>query len=239
MQEWNQIERIHPSFWRHTSWNDHKFWTLELLDSIMISDLKIEFKSDNGKYNKDMTNEDNDIVYESTENINFTEKLELETKMCTPLTLNECILYGTKYKISNSYVMTTDNMPFYGWKYSNNASPYYGHLKPEVMLIDYYYKQYYKPARIIETNVNAGYAIGSSLENIDNGDYLGLSTIVSNYVINMEYPGIITDHYTTISGVRHYKDDYYCMSIDWGLKYQETQCKFRQKLAYTSPLAQS
>ena len=215
-QMWNEIERIHPSFWRHTSWNDHLFWTLELLDSILISDLKIEFKSDNALSSKKMSNQDNDLVYYSDIDPRYEEILECDLKICTPLTIKECEEKGIKYQMSNSYITTIKDEPFYGWKSGNNV------IKPEQLFIDYFYKQYKEPARIINMNMNNGDVIGTTTTPGGN-KYFGFSAILSQYVILMNFPGIG-------------QGNYYCMSMDWSLKNKENEMKVREKLEYENPL---
>lgn len=213
---WNEIERIHPSFWRHTSWVDHRYWTLEFLDSILISDLKIEFKSNNAMQSTDKSNEDNDLVYVSDMNPEYIEPLEQDLKICTPLTMDECSGKGIKYQTSNSYVMTTSDEPFYGWNLGQDK------VKPEHLYIDYYYKQYYKPARILEFNVNNGYAFGAK---VSDNTYLGISSILSKYLITMSFPGIANTN------------KYYTMSMDWSLQERTNSMKCREQLEYSSPFA--
>lgn len=222
-QMWNEIERVHPTWLRSTSWNDHRFWTLELLDSILISDFKIEFKSDNALYSKDMTTADNDLVYVSVMNPKYTETLELDMKICTPLTMDECLQQGIKYQTSNSYVMTTDDDPFYGWSMNN--------IKPEQLLIDYLYKQYQEPARKISFSVDNGHVFGTPTTDTNNTTYFnGFSTIISQNIIRMIYPGVV-DKFgnSTIN--------YYCMSMDWSLKRRKNDMTVREMLSYTNPFS--
>ena len=215
-QMWNEIERIHPSFWRHTSWKDHKFWTLELLDSILVSDLKIELKSNNALYNSKMTSADNDLVYASDMNPLYEESLDCDIKICTPLTMEECQEKGIKYQQSNSYVLTTNDDPFYGWGSGQNK------IKPEELFIDYFYKQYNEPAKKLSFCVNNGYAFGAPTSA---GSYLGFSTVLSQYVVRMNFPGI--------SGT----NNYYCMSMDWSLKNKTNEMTVREMLSYDNPFS--
>ena len=133
--QFNRIERVHPSFWRSTSWNDHMFWILEFLDSIMVSDLKVEVKTDAGKIDQKMTTANNDLVYYSNTSPSYIEKLEDEIKICSALTMEECQRKGIKYQTSNSYV-TDNDVPFLGWSYGTD-----GLVKPEEMYVDYYFTQ--------------------------------------------------------------------------------------------------
>ena len=217
---WNEIERIHPSFWRHTSWNDHKYWVLEMLDSILISDFKIEFESDNALVSTDMTTADNDLVYYSDTNPLYMTPLEDDIKICTPLTMDECLDYGIKYQISNSYVMTLDGEPFYGWIYDSQDNP----IKNEQLLVDYLYKQYKEPAIIVDMNVDNGDVFGARLLDIDAN--LGISTLISIGILNMNINGASADNSAK---------DYYIMSIDWSPKTRSNNMKCREKLEYTIP----
>ena len=213
-QEWNEIERIHPSFWRHTSWKDHKFWTLELLDSILISDLKIELKSNNALFSSKMTTADNDLMYASEMNPKYQDTLEFDLKICTPLTFEECQTKGIKYQQSNSYVLTPEDEPFYGWADGEDK------LKPEALFIDYYYQQYNSPARKLNFCVDNGWAFGGETLT---GHYLGFGTILSQYTIKMQFPGITGTH------------NYFCMSMDWSLNKKENVMSVREMLPYTNP----
>ena len=215
-QMWNEIERIHPSFWRHTSWKDHKFWTLELLDSILVSDLKIELKSDNALFSSKMTTADNDLMYASEMNPKYQDTLEFDLKICTPLTMEECQEKGIKYQQSNSYVLTTNDDPFYGWGSGQKK------IKPEELLIDYFYKQYNEPARKLNFCVDNGWAFGGETLT---GHYLGFGTILSQYVVRMNFPGI--------SGT----NNYYCMSMDWSLKNKTNEMTVREMLSYDNPFS--
>lgn len=132
--QFNRIERVHPSFWRHTSYNDHLFWLLEFLDSIMLSDFKIEIKTDSAKIDQNMTTADNDLVYYSNTFPSYINKLEDEIKICSALTMDECQQKGVKYQTSNSYV-TDEDVPFLGWSVLDNK------VKPEAMYVDYYFTQ--------------------------------------------------------------------------------------------------
>ena len=222
-QMWNEIERVHPTLFRSTSWNDHYFWLLELLDSVLISDLKIEFKSDNALISEDASTADNDLVYYSDTNPLYKDTLECDLKICTPLTMEECQQWGIKYKMSNSYVMTLTDDPFYGWEIGN------GTVKPEQLFIDYYYKQYSKPARKISFNVDNGDIFGTRTS--DNTSFMGFSSILSQYTIKMEYPGI-----TNVLGEK-IPYDYYCMSMDWSIKYRNNSMTVREMLDYDNPFS--
>ena len=218
---WNEIERIHPTLFRHTKWNDHKYWILEMLQSIQITDLTLEPRSNNGLFTEVATVEDNDLVYFSDTDPRYLEKLEENIKICTPLTLDECLEKGIKYQISNSYVMTAEDEPFYGWKMGDEV------VKPEHLYVDYMYRQYCSPARILEINVDAGDVFGYAQD--ANNDYISTSTVVSKYIVNMEFPGIKNED----SNDDYF--NYFVTSVDWSLKLRDTKMTMREMLDYDYP----
>lgn len=229
-QQWDEVERVHPTMFRHTSYNHHKFWTLELLDSILISDLKIEFKSDNALYNQDMTTADNDLVYVSAENPTYSDTLECDLKICTPLTLEQCQEKGIKYQISNSYVMTETDEPFYGWRVGNSLV----RNIPEHMFIDYFYTQYSKPATKIDMCIDNGDIFGSPNQN--DTSFVSFSSIVAQYLINLEYPGIYDYTLPYVDNMPQKKvGNYFCMSMNWSIKYRENSMTVREMFDYANP----
>lgn len=201
---WNEISKhTHHSwiFFKKTNWTSTQYYVLQYIQSIMISNFKIETVSDNGLINEKASNADNDLVYASDMNPSYIEKLEEDLKICTPLTLEECEKYGVKYQISNSYIYKTDNNPFYGFAVGDSFT------KPEECLVDYYYKEYCTPAKMITTTLKA-----SSLPNGLNGTGL-------NYEMMKGY----------ITGV--YPDDsspYRIMSYETSLKDKTTQLTLRE-----------
>jgi hypothetical protein len=179
------------------------------------------------------TTADNDLMYYSDENIFYTKKLENDIKICTPLTMSQCEQKGIKYQQSNSYVLKTNDEPFYGWgnisdpntPVDPNANPSdveaNSKIKPEELYIDYFYRQYCRPAQIIEFNVDNGWAFGTETSH---NSYFGFSTILSQYTIQMQYPGLSSNRY-------------YCMSMDWSIKNKENNMKVREVLTYNNPFS--
>ena len=176
---WNEVSKhTHHRwvFWTKSNWEENLYYVLQYIQSIMVSNLKIEVASDNGLINKNASNADNDLVYASNMNPAYVEKLEEDIKICTPLTLEECQQYGVKYQISNSYIYNTDNTPFYGFTVGSTVT------KPEVCLVDYYYKEYCTPAKMITTSLKS-----ASLPNGLNGT--GLNYEMMKAYITGVYPG--------------------------------------------------
>ena len=132
-------------FWKCHHQHTDDITLLEHIQSIMVKDLKFDVKSDNGMRSNYATKADNDLVYASDMNPLYIENLEEDIKICTGLTQAECDQLGIKYQVSNSYVLNADNSFFRG--FGTNL------VKPEVCLVDYLYKEYHNPAKMIETNV--------------------------------------------------------------------------------------
>ena len=116
-------------------------------------------------------------------------------------TLEECQKYGVKYQISNSYIYKTDNSPFYGFTVGSDVT------KPEECLVDYYYKEYCTPAKMITTSLKS-----ASLPNGINGTGL-------NYEMMKAY---ITGVYPSDSS------PYRIMSYETSLKEKTIQLTLRE-----------
>ena len=208
--QFNRIERVHPSFWRHTSWNDHMFWILEFVDSIMVSDLKVEVKTDAAKIDQKMTTADNDLVYYSNTFPSYIEKLEDEIKICSALTMEECQQKGIKYQTSNSYV-TDNDVPFLGWSYGSD-----GLVKPEEMYVDYFYTQYNEPQRILETKVkDTVFVTGNSAS-----DDIGYKMTMGWCSGNLSY------------GMANPIQNASLMEFDWDLGKREIDVHLREMASY-------
>jgi len=145
---WKDICKYHHGwwFWRHAIVEEHDLSILANTQSIMLEGLKIELTSDNAGINESKTTADNDLVYASNMNRTYNEDQELEIDICTSPSFDECQAWGIKYQTSNSYILNSDNTPFRG---------YNGNIKPEECLIDYLYKEYGAPSKILETQLKS------------------------------------------------------------------------------------
>lgn len=147
-------------------------YVLEQIESILISDLSINFVSDHGKVREGYTTADNDLVYCSDEMPMYIQDNENSIKICTPLTMNECLTYGIKYQISNSYIYHSNDDPFYGWIYDSTRK-----VKPEQMWVDYMYRQCCKPRKILSTCVKDTLFFNTASVNKDIGNWMTNGTI--------------------------------------------------------------
>lgn len=142
---WNQITRRHPTFFRHTKWyNDSKF-ILANTENIIIKNFECKLLSDNGMNENDGQNE---FVYQSAENLDFTNKNEQEFKLVTQLSSSEAISKGATTAIAlNAVLDSSTKIPILGFTYKDEFA------KAEEHYINYYYNTYSVPKLIIECNL--------------------------------------------------------------------------------------
>lgn len=197
---WKNITKYYHGwwFWRHAGYDSETWSVLDMCNSIMVNNLKIEMTSNNGGINKAKTTADNDLVYASNMNPAYIETQEDDIDICTPLTLEECQQWGIKVQTSNSYVYNSDNTPFRGFISGNDT------VKPEVCYVDYMYKEYQSPARILETQLKSSA--------FSNGMY--------GFKMNNE---MLASYFSGLS-----IGDSRIMSYDSSLKYKTIDVKFRQ-----------
>lgn len=215
---WTIITRIHPSFWRHTRWEQESRSILDMCQSIMLSNLKIEMTSNNGGIIKDKTSADNDLVYYSDEITAYTEKLEDDNDICTALTLDECERWGIKFQNSNSYIFNAstdtsiDGTPFRGFPVGNDT-----YIKPEECYVDYMFKEYcksgltFRPARIIQTQLKPNAFINGLL----------------GFEMNLD---MLTNYFTGLYSL----GDCRLMSYEADLKNKTIDARFRQHRTVTN-----
>lgn len=205
---WNRVTKKTKRkwiFWKSTHTNDEDVPILQHAQSIMVSNLKIELNTDGGAVSDYAMNADNDLVYYSATNPTYLNRLEETVKICTPLTLAECETTGVKYQVSNSYVYTTSDEPFYGFGGQIVDDQPEGYIKPEECLVDYYYREYHEPSRMIDTKL-FGDKAGS------NGLY---GQMINADMLNSYFTGL------AISG------DYRIMSYEVDLKRKTVDYTFR------------
>jgi len=114
---WDQVIRIHPSFWRHTSWEQDALPILAYTENIIISDFSIKVVSDNALDNND--GDDNDLMYVAQEtDYNFNTKHETSFSIITQLDSATAKAKGIKNGVyMNAAVDMTTNEPL-GYLYS-------------------------------------------------------------------------------------------------------------------------
>lgn len=146
---WNDITRRHPSFWRHTKYYSNTKFILSHLENIIIKDFECKIYTDNG--GNDQLNEDNDLIYISTENEQFINKKDdINFKFITQLSSEECLAKGIKNTVNlNSIINNNTNLPLttlYNVVTADTA-------KPEEHFINSVYKEYSRPKIMMESTL--------------------------------------------------------------------------------------
>ena len=146
---WNDITRRHPSFWRHTKYYSNTKFILSHLENIIIKDFECKIYTDNG--GNEQLNEDNDLIYLSTENEQFINKKDdIEFKFITQLSSEECLSKGIKNTVNlNSIINNNTNLPLttlYNGLTADTA-------KAEEHFINSVYNEYSRPKIMMESTL--------------------------------------------------------------------------------------
>ena len=153
---WDNITRRHPSFWRHTSWSSTSVPLLAHTSCILVKELEVKVVSDNGKMGSG--SDDQDIVYMSdTKETYVNKKDDLEFKITTALTSDECKQLGVKNSVSLSTPTDVAKdeglLSIYDWNTLVQA-------KPEQIYVDAYWQEWHAPRVVMEQNLtDAGSAV--------------------------------------------------------------------------------
>lgn len=144
---WNNITRRHPTLFRHTKWYDNYINTLSHTSAIWIKDFNVKIISDNG--GKDIKSDSKDLIYLSDEQHRYIKKKDdIEFKINTIPTVEECADLGIKSSISNTNVINKDtNLGLVSITDSVGNND-----RPEKIFIDQYWNYYNKPKVIVETD---------------------------------------------------------------------------------------
>lgn len=108
---WDQVIRIHPSFWRHTKWEYDALPILAFTENIIISDFSVKVVSDNALSNDE--GEDNDLMYVAQEtDYNFNTKHETDFSIITQIDSATAKAKGIKNGVyTNAAVNMTNSEP--------------------------------------------------------------------------------------------------------------------------------
>ena len=152
-QQWNEITRRHPSFWRSTKYSDNykNFWSH--ISSIWIKDFNMNVISDS--QGKDVDSSESDVIYISNETTDTIEKKDdIEFKVCTRPTTEELVDRGINTNVANNTtVYLPTNTPLDVIKdLTQNISN-----RPERLYIDQYWNIYSTPKAIIETTLDSSF----------------------------------------------------------------------------------
>lgn len=144
---WDEITRVHPTFFRHTKWGANSVSLLSHVSSIFVKSFEIKVHSDNGLINNTI---DKDLIYISDTDEKFINKKDdIDFKINSALTLEERRILG----ITDSVKMSVPNLIATGDAilsiYDKNKDII---AKPEQLYVDSYYNEYHKPKVVLEQN---------------------------------------------------------------------------------------
>ena len=146
---WGQVVRRHPSFWRHTKWSTQSVPLLAHTSSVMIGELQVKVTSDNGK--SEVPSGQNDIVYMSDTKERFVNrKDDLEMKLTTALTADECRQMGVGSSVWLSSPLRTDTDTPLTSIYNRTTGL---QAKPEQHYVDAYWREWHAPRIEMEQNL--------------------------------------------------------------------------------------
>lgn len=148
---WNDITRRHPSFWHHTKWTTNTKFILSNVENIIIKDFQCKIYTDNG--NNDQLNDNNDLIYLSSENEQFINKKDdIDFKFVTQLSSEECFQKGIKNTVNlNSVINNNTNLPLttlYNGVTADTA-------KAEEHFINSVYNEYSRPKIMMEATLKS------------------------------------------------------------------------------------
>lgn len=150
---WQDLEYIHATFWRHSRWNTFYRYLMEKTQAIMIENLEIEVQNDNALANVDMTTSDNDLVYASDMNPAYSEIKDIDLKICSGLSSDECHEYAIANDSSKTFVVdNTTNAPYLG-EVDQSIQDGEFYIKQEQKIVDSLYKECCKPKTVIHTTL--------------------------------------------------------------------------------------
>jgi len=146
---WDVITRRHKTWFRHTKWSSSTVPLLAHISSIFIKEFECKVYSDNGQVNTGQ--DDNDVIYMSDTAEKFVNKKDdLEFKVCSALTSDECKELGVSngVKLSTPLNTLTDSGVLTIYDSIQKVT-----AKAEQLYVDSYYNEYHAPRVIMEQNL--------------------------------------------------------------------------------------
>lgn len=140
-----------PYFWDYLGLTDNTKFILSNVENIIIKDFQCKIYTDNG--NNDQLNDDNDLIYLSSENEQFINKKDdIDFKFVTQLSSEECFKKGIKNTVNlNSVINSNTNLPLttlYDSLTNETA-------KAEEHYINEAYNEYSRPKIIMESTLKS------------------------------------------------------------------------------------
>ena len=146
---YNEISRVHPTMFRHTSWNDNWKNLLSHVSSIWVKGFDIKIVSDNKGY--DVDNENTDLVYYSNVNNSSIKEMDMvEFPINTQPDTNLLLSHGISSNISNTNVVNMNtNVSVKNITETLSRE----RAMAEHLYINQYYELYSTPRAIIESTL--------------------------------------------------------------------------------------
>ena len=146
---WDEVTRVHPTFFRHTRWGLNSYPLLPCLSNIVLKSLQVEVYSDNALVE---ALGDNDIIYMSDTTEDFVNKKDdISFKIHSALTSQECEQLGVRNVVAMS--VPTDTQTGVGLlSIYDHASG--EQAKPEQLYIDSYYNEYHEPHVLMDQRLD-------------------------------------------------------------------------------------
>lgn len=151
--EWTDTKQVKHGalWWKSYSYSSSYIPILEQIQSIFISNFKIDLVSNNAGINNNST--DNDLVYYSKQNVRYVETKEYDTDLSTSLTTEEATTMGIEYNLSNNTILEEDYTPFYGFDYIDKDNVTHEGTKLEEARVFEQYQLWKEPREIVEVDV--------------------------------------------------------------------------------------
>lgn len=146
---WEEIIRRHPTAFRHTKWSSNTKPILSHVSDILLEEFEVKVVSDHGKVGSDGA--ENDLVYLSDTKEDFVNtKDDLEMKITTALTSEECKALGIKNGISLSAPLNVNTeLSLLGVYNTSNGEL----AKPEQHYVNDYWQEWHEPRVVMEQNL--------------------------------------------------------------------------------------
>ena len=153
---WDGVTRRHPTFFRHTKWGVKSVPLLAHVSNILLKSFEIKTYSDNGRMDNVANN---DVIYTSDTREEFSNGKDIEFKITSALTADECKRLNVRNTIN---ISTPTNevtgealLTIYDTLFAETA-------KPEQLYVNAYYMEYHMPRitlsqRLTDTAAAVGY----------------------------------------------------------------------------------
>ena len=136
---WDNITRRHPTWFRHTKWTTTTVSLLAHTSSIIIEDFEVKVYSDNGLVNN---SGDSDLIYMSDTVETYSNQKEMEMKINSALTAEECAALDVTNTVKLSTPTDTRNKAGVLTIYDAGSGDT---AKPEQLYVNQYYHEYHAP----------------------------------------------------------------------------------------------